>query len=548
MEETDLVLLLGDVDAIKDYVFETSSLPQMRGGSRRLIDCEQEVSAHVKRDGGREIFCGGGSFLFEVPRARAQVLKEEIERIYLKRTGAATVTVVYENNHPPPHVGGPEDGWCGRLRRASGSERLLDGGFAHRLAVLAGRLRSAKSSRLVAPFVEAPPFGRRCETCGIRPATVERTRAGTRPTDGSGRLVLCQVCLQRHEAGVTGEGETRGRFNQEFRDFAQPRSIQAPDLDHLVGPATRKYLALLYADGNSIGALLQNAQTREHYHALSSAMHSATKEALFEALAQTCAAQLSHGTYWPFEIVNVGGDDVIVLVQAGYAWELAIEFLERFERGMRNKVEEAYRGWPADWPAEITASCGIAIADAQYPIRFLRELAVDLLKGAKKLAKKSGSRPQSALTFLWLQNPVLVGSAEPLLARYHHQEFVLIARPYTLRQARDLDGLAQEAAQWPGARRQRWGEAIEHGMQVALNTIYYDIAGARASEREQLYHFVSKVGGLLSTGTHGRVGEIPLWDIDTNEGVYRTAIGDVLELAELQTLRPGFAPVAEEAR
>jgi CRISPR-associated protein Cmr2 len=538
LDDGELVLLLGDVDAIKDYVFETSSLPQMRGGSQLLIDCEREVSAQVTEAGGGEIFCGGGSFLFEVPRERAPMLKEMIERVYLDTTGAATVTVVYENGRPPPYSGGPEDGWSGRLLRASGSQYPLDGGFAHRLAVLAGRLRAAKASKVTAPSFPAMPFGRRCAACGIRVAV----RPDTGHAAESEPLALCDVCRKRHEAGVTGEGRTRGTFNEEFNRDIRPRSVQAPDLDHMVQCATRKYLALLYADGNSIGALLQSARTREHYRALSSALGVATKDALFGALSQVCAAPLSHPGYWPFEIVNVGGDDVVVLVQAGYAWELAIQFLERFERGVRNKIAET----PGSSPVEITASCGLAIADARYPIRFLRGIAVDLLKDAKKLAKKSGSRPQSALTFLWLQNPVIVGAAEPLLARYRHEEFVLTARPYTLQQARELERLAREAAHWPGTRRHLWGEAIEHGIQVALNTIYYDIAGSRASERDQLYHFIGDVGRLFGTGTGAGTGQVPLWDMDTTEKVYRTALGDVLELAELQTLRPKIGRQVEK--
>jgi len=38
MAQSEMVLLHGDVDAIKEYVFETSSLPQIRGGSQILIE------------------------------------------------------------------------------------------------------------------------------------------------------------------------------------------------------------------------------------------------------------------------------------------------------------------------------------------------------------------------------------------------------------------------------------------------------------------------------------------------------------------------------
>src|SRR5579884_4009671 len=223
LEETEPVLLLGDVDAIKDYVFETSSLPQMRGGSQLLIDCEREVAARVAEAGGEKIYCGGGGFLFRVPREHAPMLKEEIERIYLDTTGAATVTVVYENGHPPRHSGGPKDGWSGRLLRASASEHPLDADFARRLAVLAGHLRSAKASKGTAPSFQALPFGRRCDTCGIRVAITEKRRADAGNAAESERIALCDVCRKRHEAGVTGEGRTRGTFNEEFYRNVQPR-------------------------------------------------------------------------------------------------------------------------------------------------------------------------------------------------------------------------------------------------------------------------------------------------------------------------------------
>ncbi|MDH7490605.1 MAG: hypothetical protein QHH80_14015 [Anaerolineae bacterium] len=64
---TQHLLLAGDVDAIKDFVFETSSLPQIRGGSDLLLKCEEEIRTGLQRRFNYEvIYCGGGSFLLEV--------------------------------------------------------------------------------------------------------------------------------------------------------------------------------------------------------------------------------------------------------------------------------------------------------------------------------------------------------------------------------------------------------------------------------------------------------------------------------------------------
>ncbi|MCF6192385.1 MAG: hypothetical protein L3J76_04550 [Candidatus Hydrothermae bacterium] len=42
------VLLMGDVDAIKDYVFEAPGLPQIRGGSQRLVEYCNRKHKHTQ--------------------------------------------------------------------------------------------------------------------------------------------------------------------------------------------------------------------------------------------------------------------------------------------------------------------------------------------------------------------------------------------------------------------------------------------------------------------------------------------------------------------
>ncbi|MGB9873176.1 MAG: hypothetical protein ACPLYD_16155, partial [Anaerolineae bacterium] len=89
---TNSVLLAGDVDAIKDFVFETSSLPQIRGGSELLLDCEEAIRGKLSQQYGyKVVYCGGGSFLLEVPSGRVEEIKQAIERLYLDTTGVATV-------------------------------------------------------------------------------------------------------------------------------------------------------------------------------------------------------------------------------------------------------------------------------------------------------------------------------------------------------------------------------------------------------------------------------------------------------------------------
>ncbi len=538
-----IVLLHGDVDAIKEFVFETSSLPQIRGGSQLLLECEDEVEKKIKELGGDTIYCSGGSFLFKIPADKAEEAKDAIENIYLEHTLTATVTVTFERGSPPPgSASPPQDGWAKRLWNAH-QEAQQSGDFARRVAFLSDQVRQAKTQKHSAPFFEAFPFGGRCEVCGKRVALEEVPRYEPEGQEKAEMVALCPVCLRRYKTGVKSkERKVRGQFNERFSQAYQPTAQQPPDLDHLVKSARRKYVAFLYADGNDIGKLLQKVRSEEEFRALSEALREGTQQALFKALQDVCGQELQKSDgYWPFEIVNIGGDDVTLLIQAGYAWEVAVKFLEEFETRVRGLVEKKPGQWPEGWPEKITASCGIAIADVKYPVRYLEYLASDLLKTAKREAKADTENPQSAVTFLWLPNPVAAEKAEPLMSYYGRGNEKLTARPYTLDRAKELTDLVREASRWPRALRYRWGEALDRGVWVSLNTVYYDIARRGEDKRAQLADFLERVGRSAMQEEYRTSAPAPLWQIykrdDKRQGL-RTALLDVLELAELRATRP----------
>ncbi len=547
------VFLQGDADAIKSYVFESSGLPQIRGGSQRLVECEEKIQEYVKQQGGEKIYCSGGGFLFEVPADRAEEIKCSIENIYLQHTQVATVTVVYEDtSEAPPPAPDIANGWAGRLVKAHRDAQQA-GEFARRTAFLAARLRQAKVQKTTAPFIEAFPFGKRCDLCGKRVAEekVTYTEAGVSETK-----YLCRVCFQRHETG-------RNERDWGFREFAQKhgwtvKAEPARDLNILVESARRSYLAFLYADGNNIGGLLQRVKKGQEYEALSYGLREGTKRALFEALWEVCGHALQHERVWPFEILNIGGDDVTLLIQAGYAWEVAIAFLERFERYVQEEVESRL-GRP--WPERITASVGIAVADAKHPVRYLEALASDLLKRAKKVAKEcpgelnnaeknTVKKPCSAIDFLWLPNAIAVTKAEMVANLYRQGDLNLTARPYTLTQAKEMQVVVDVLSEWPRSLRHRWGEALDRGKWASLGLVLYDLA-RRKGRKEQEPKVQTLLGALETLAkTFRKEREVPmgyLWWEDRENGklTWRTALLDVLELAELRAMRPDIQEEGE---
>jgi len=538
------ILLSGDVDAIKEYVFETSYLPQIRGGSQLLIECEKDVEGSVRQSGGERIYCGGGSFLFLVSFEKAKKLKEKIEQIYLDNTGAATITVTIEGESASLKKNpGPLDGWASRLWQASGAKDDQEAIFALRASLIAADLREEKAQKRTAPFHEALPFAKRCDCCGKRMASekIQRSPRG----EVAEILRACSVCHEKHQKGGKRDYGTRGKFNEEFYEFMKNRDPQfaatpAQDLEELTQGMRKEHIAILYADGNDIGSLLGKAGDEEGYRTISEGLSKGTKKALFEALYKVCGPALRGGErdsiVWPFEIVTIGGDDIMVLVQACYTWELAVEFLENFEKYVKDLIKR-----------DVTASCGIAVADAKYPVRYLQNLAEGSLKMAKKRAKEDPKNPTSAIDFIWLQNPVLSESIDAMLGYYHRNDRFMTARPYSLDKAKTLNSLAKRANELPRSQRHLWGEALERGIHASRNAIFYSIARMKEDKRTEFQSFLSGVTELIAP--QGWKDPQSIW-VERKEGELShccTALLDVLELAELQSMRKDLERKEENA-
>jgi hypothetical protein len=545
-----ICLLLGDTDAIKSYVYETSTLPEIRGASEILLELEAKVRELFTEKIAEEalIYCGGGGFLAIVPAGQAKGIKKEIEQLYLQKTGVATITVVYSDPIGYADIGrglAPYDD--AQIRALSGSgvsadllyshfeallkDRTKRKNFGELVSALTGRLQQEKRAKTTAPFLETLPIHRRCESCGKRAAEAH---------DDVRDEWICAICSRKRRHGRSDRREFVKEFVRWVRDSkrveipekkpdGKPRFSE--DLDTLAGSDGR--IALLYADGNNMGDLLQLMSSPASYRHFSRVLEDATRDALFSALWTVFGEERlkDREKLLPFEIIALGGDDILVIVPARYGWALAVKVLEAFEhhpgieklqKELQERVGSAMRR-----PVSLSLSAGLAIADVKYPVSFLFSLAEGLLKEAKKLAREVHT---STLCHLWLRAPVISERAGALLsALYERQMMVLTARPYTAEQARKLAELARSLEGLPKAQRHSLAEALEKGVHVSLNYALYQ--AARQKERgAQLREAFQELGNLLGPAKDG----FWFWR-QTDEG-WKTALLDALELIELSTV------------
>jgi len=227
--------------------------------------------------------------------------------------------------------------------------------------------------------------------------------------------------------------------------------------DDLAQLAAGGYLALIHADGNGIGkrykswrdqAKSQNEVVKEaHGEAFFHSMRVAVRRAVVTALAKTFTEP---GGVRPYEILMLGGDDLLLACRANRALDFA-----------RHYAAELTRHTLADGQP-LTVAIGIAIAQKSYPLHRLHELAEELASSAKRLYRalpddaKSSVIDWQVVTQSWFAD---VAEARRQTERIQYQvngqvdTLLLTGRPYRVLGAEGLDELLRDVQQLDAPRK-----------------------------------------------------------------------------------------------
>lgn len=438
------VLLAADADRVTEYVFETPGLPEMQGASTQLKRLNLDVVQQLLQEAdlppgfmdesspGCLIYAAGGGLLALVPASKADALRTAIERVYPEQTGVATTTCVrVDTSWEEVHT------QFGPLFRRAGRE-----------------LRARKQAKESLPFFEVLPFFRRCDACRKRPAT-EILRI-----PGEAAEFRCRACAAKRTSGRQWRSEWHDKLSVVLPE-------DGLDLEKIAG--AKGYIGVVYADGNGLGDWLEKTRPVMEFRERSQKVSDSVGKAVEEAL-QVVWNNRRH----LFEVLLVGGDDVLLIVPAGDALPVAHTLCRRFEQEMR-----------AD---QLTMSAGVVIAEHHTPVYFLRRLAADLLKSAKR------DGPGSKVDFLVLKGQG-TRSAEQARERVTLEPETLILNhgPYTLD---DLIRLLKDvhqgkAAAFPPSQLYALKDTLKEGRQASALAFLYAIARARDEHRLFLEAFAN---------------------------------------------------------
>ena len=531
MSQSHLVLF--DADHIKDYVFTTGRLKEIRGASemvRQLTDETQLCASAVFAAYGltpwespgpaRIIYAAGGAgaILF-ADGARAQAFCQDLEGNYQRQTRSATlsaVTVSIEGIGPVAELDAQRQGARALARRKASKPqiRALPGG---------GLLRFGDSDRL-------------------HPAEVQLLD----PDDQL--LVLSEETARKRKLSFDfRRAMADSPFWEGFRQALPERQREnwqglpreSQDLN-TIGTKSHPsgYVAFIHLDGDSVGSALREVVRKggfAAYHRFSQALDTAAQTATAQALATAYQnhvpsrhrprqSQAELSIELPFELITIGGDDVMLVCTAEHGLGVARMISAQFGPLVHSSLDahEVRLEHP------LSASVGVVIAHASMPIVQLQERARELLKNAKHQRDPKRDVGIGFFDFQIVTTPAL--DQIKLLRQQGYQgndgaEFT--RRPYRCDHAETLLRQAQILRHMPdfsGSKRtDLYNACAESRMQATLDVLTVSLR-LRAAERTVLLHALHELDS---------VSYFPFTqEYAGGQLRFRTALLDLLEVVE----------------
>ena len=376
-------LVAFDTDHIKQYVFATNKLKEIRGASSRLDHLNRRAMNGIfPEDYAKPVYTNGGSamFLVEDSEDKAREFGEAIRRAYLEQTGGGA-TISFNVQAIPDSI---QDVWNDPALHPY--VRLLH----YRLLLDKGRTHQDIE------VLPSHPFMSPCDACGVRYAEDQYPGDSADPDDRDRRY--CRVCREK----LVEDHKVRGGIEQLVEkklgirktvinppytwekliellpsDYLEPNTNRPTDFNKLEGlSGGRDYMALIYADANQMGTAMDKLETLKDREDVAKMID----EAIYKALSQAIVDHLPivpgerKGEYmFPFDILMIGGDDVMVVAPANAAMDVALTLATEFRKATGE---------------QHSLSVAVILAPIKYPFGLLHDLADSTLKYAKREGAK----------------------------------------------------------------------------------------------------------------------------------------------------------------
>lgn len=476
-----------DTDRIKSYVFATGKLKEIRGASAILDELNRIDMVKLADDFNADtIYANGGCGMFVVDSEDAQNLIESVQNLYRKSTltgsiSGASIELPDQNDIQP------------YLRN------------------LAYRLRVCKDSNPQNQSVVSHSYLRPCDSCGQQYAAVD--------TDED--ELLCKSCNNKRQKDEKIKEEIERLIEFDFdeeepeklvesgvdfdenklwhrliRDLSSEEQIYSlsdrrrpEDFSELGSISTpRNYMGLIYADGNNMGKHIETIQDQKSLSEFSRSVDGAIYESVVSAIKQHLQPYSIEPEVLPFDILLLGGDDLVMVTTADKVIDTAITVTEDF----RNFTEAKYE--------PLTLSIGVAIAHAKFPFGNFLSLAENALKFAKKESAKRKLHQDERDSENGLINFIVVHSSgsldfndyyqKELIFKPNNEKFHRTLRPYNVDELKTVQNTIRRLEGFPRNKLHRLREAVFLGQNQSFLEGLTVLSRLKKEEKEELLDFL----------------------------------------------------------
>lgn len=555
-------VVLIDTPSIKQYVFGTDALAEIRGASA-LLDRLNRIEWE-------------------------SVLRQQLSDVGQSAHGPQFVDKVYANGGSAQFLVGADDHievekalqhlsqYCAEQ---TGHEIQLVWGIGeidegqpdwYRTALLRAfsQMRWKRLSGLPRRTVPTFPLAEECQSTSYLPAEEAF------PWGGEVKIISAAAKRKYEEYGKALGVWTdfvRWLLKPEQGIRLDPRQVRCGTLEELgeYSAARSGYIGVIYADGNAMGRLVQELDSPEVAHAFSTLVDGCIRDACFQALREVLDQQIAQALRWhqakgqlgeegdhgasfqgetsnwldtpkiPADILLLGGDDLVVVLPAEHALPFAIrvsELFQEFTYNGRQMLCASARQFFDSRLGErgLTISCGVAIGPARFPFYLLLNLAEELLASAKR----GGSQDPEVgpyWTPSYIDFHIQAGSATQDLDLIRTEEYRIgtdhrrTLRPYRREQLAELLDAARElrAANIPRSKLHDLFEAALEPRPRLAEWKAKEIF-VRLKESEKVQHRSVLWQQMC------RLGEVPLPDFPwiARNGHRATVLADLIEACD----------------
>ncbi|MBS0016037.1 MAG: type III-B CRISPR-associated protein Cas10/Cmr2, partial [Arthrospira sp. SH-MAG29] len=328
------------------------------------------------------------------------------------------------------------------------------------------------------------------------------------------------------------------------------------------------FLSMIYADGNNMGGYIQKIKTPEAYRQFSEDILEATEKSVYYALAKNLHPhQLKNlrkpdnpkrENAWvhPFEIIAIGGDDVMIMVPANKSLAIAKDIGEKFEDILAakgrynidkstqpNKPGNIHRYLPADathYDSRLSTSMGVLTIKYDTPIYYANNLVSQLLKSAKEKAKKLKKDQEyygGTVDILTLKSVTMISSdikkfRENGLVVNTQPKLQLYAAPYTLHEVGGLIKTIQafKKVDFPRSQLYQIRSLLERGKRTAILNYRYFCVRLKSDNRRLIQDDFEKAWCFPKDETNN--GNLAPWMsiVDDKTTIYETLWREIIDL------------------